>query len=255
MFNYLEQKYRQLPHGYPKIIIKNILGFLIHNLTFQTEQLSFDGTNFLVYKTRLYNNQELLSRDIKGYIHDYKLKRGDVVIDAGAYNGLFTIYAAIKVGSKGKVFAFEPDPFNSNLLKKNLMLNNLKNVKVIKKGLYNKEGVMKFDIQGLGSNIITNQEFPTLNSIEVTTLDKELKKLKIKKVDFVKMDIEGAENEAVYGSLETIKNSNNIHFAIASYHIVDGKQTKYFITGFFKKLGFKVFTKNLGQQITYASRK
>ncbi|MEM3406001.1 MAG: FkbM family methyltransferase [Candidatus Pacearchaeota archaeon] len=60
------------------------------------------------------------------------LKKGDIVIDAGAYIGLFTLYASKKVGKNGLVIAYEPDPENYKNLLENIKLNKCKNVKLIK---------------------------------------------------------------------------------------------------------------------------
>ena len=63
--------------------------------------------------------------------------------------------------------------------------------------------------------------------IIVVKLDDELRKLGINKIDVLKMDIEGAEIEAIQGSKETLKRSK-VNVTIASYHIVDGKTTSHF---------------------------
>ena len=86
-----------------------------------------------------------------------KITRGDKVIDAGANIGIFTVISSVLVGDSGLVLAVEPDPENRSILKKNLELNNLKNVDVINKALYNVSGrIIKLYQNGVMSNIITN---------------------------------------------------------------------------------------------------
>lgn len=165
----------------------------------------------------------------KGYLKNYKLKEGDIVVDAGAYTGMFSIYAAKIVGSFGKIIAFEPDPINFEKLKKNILLNRLENIIPINKGLWSKNTILEFNVTGKGSSSVVekkNSPVKTITKISVIRLDDELKKVGINKVNFVKMDIEGAEVEAIKGCSEILK-TNNINLAIASYHIVNGTETHF----------------------------
>jgi len=150
---------------------------------------------------------------IKGYEMYKKLQPGDIVVDAGAYPGDYTIYAARKVGSTGYVIAFEPDAKNRRVLERNIKAFKLKNVIIVPKGLYDRNGTLRLELDGLHSTENKQGEF-----IEVCRLDDELKEMRISKVDVIKMDIEGAEVKAILGgAIETIRN-NNVYCAIAAYH-------------------------------------
>ena len=90
------------------------------------------------------NNDEYLGQAIKEYgeyseielsLIQQIIKKGDYIFDVGANLGLFTIPFAKKVGNIGKVFCFEPQKFISKILRKNIDLNLLKNVKVNENGL------------------------------------------------------------------------------------------------------------------------
>ncbi len=249
---------QKIPEGYLKSLLKNISGFTMNKLPLPIETITLDGEKIRVYKDNVFDNKAQ-EKELKSYLVYYKIKKGDFILEAGAYTGLFTVFASKKVGRTGRVISFEPDPYNNIMLKRNLSLNKVKNVTIIKKGLYSKEDQLPFDIQSIGSNIVAlNTPFhdrKTINKIPVTTADIELKRLNIKKIDFVTMDIEGAEIEAMEGFRETIKKNRGITFAIASYHIVDGKKTKFFLEKFFKSLKFNVKTEDNGQLTTYASRK
>jgi len=186
---------------------------------------------------------------IKGYELYRQLKKGDVVVDAGAFTGDYTVFAAKKVGPKGKVIAFEPDSKNREILRKNLEVEKIKNVIIIPRGLWNKESFLKFNSSnGLHSNI---QGLTGNISIPVSKLDNEIKKLKIKRLDFIKMDIEGAEIEALMGSLKTLKEFHP-SLAIASYHVVNGNETSIFLEGFLKKIGYNVKSDFPNHKTTYA---
>ena len=69
---------------------------------------------------------------VKQYVHE-----GDVVIDIGAHVGYYTLLMAQLVGKKGKVFSFEPDPLNFQLLKKSVEINRFDNVILVQKAVSN----------------------------------------------------------------------------------------------------------------------
>lgn len=187
--------------------------------------------------------------EIKEYLKRYNLKKGDSVIDCGAYRGYFTVLASKLVGEEGKVIAIEPDPFNVMLLKKNIKANKLNNVIIIQKGLSNKEIEIGWSIGGIVSQINRSKLF----KIKTTTIDNIFKKTRLGTVDFIKMDIEGAEIEALYGAANTLRHTKNL--AIASYHIVNGKKTCFEVEKILKQKKFKVKTEKAGQLITFAELK
>jgi FkbM family methyltransferase len=132
----------------------------------------------------------------------FKLRQGDVVVDMGAHVGTFSIRAAQIVGADGLVIAIEPEPNNLNLLQRNIEVNGLQNVIIVGKGVWSKRGNLRFYLseqtwqhsclsQVTGSNEYTE--------IEVDTLDNILREIGVKKVNFIKMDVEGAEIEALKG--------------------------------------------------------
>lgn len=182
---------------------------------------------------------------VRGYWLCYKLKQGDIVVDAGAYPGDYAVFAAKKVGESGRVIAFEPDVKNRKILTRNIKREGLKNVIVVPRGLWNKNTTLNFkSSDGLHSTLYSEN---VTESIEVVKLDDILKKLKIKKINVLKMDIEGAEIEAIKGAVSTLK-KNKVQVMIASYHIVKGKRTSYFIENFLRKIGYKaesIFQKHL----------
>jgi FkbM family methyltransferase len=254
MKNFIFNLYNQLPNGYLRSVIKNIVSFFLSRLS-EVETISHDGVKFNVYANPFISNSDIAS-DLEGYNRNYRLHKNDIVVDAGAYNGLFAIYAALKVGLKGHVYAFEPDPYSARMLSRNFHLNHLTNVTVIQKGLFSKKARVKFDVQGVGSRLqIYNRNIPTINSVVVVdTLDNMLADLKVKQINFIKMDIEGAEVEALKGCERTITYNRDIHFAIASYHIVHGKKTSHALERIFRSFGLRPETKNPPHLTTYADK-
>ncbi|MHA1370961.1 MAG: FkbM family methyltransferase [Promethearchaeota archaeon] len=189
--------------------------------------LMFLGISNTRIKWQLFNMlNELLTRD-HDYEKYYKLKAGDIIVDAGAGPfGVFTIFASKIVGATGLVIAIEPEKNNLKNLKENIKINNLENVIVVSKGLWNKKLIKKLYIgnNSFATHSLSENSEKLAVSIELDTLDNILTGLDISKVNFVKMDIEGAEIQALDGMKRLLK-TNDLNLAIAAYHMVDGKMT------------------------------
>ena len=208
-------------------------------------------------KVRFKSHQNMadeLKRSLKGYLAEYSLKPGDIVIDCGAFIGEFTLFAAKAVGPSGRVIAFEPNPKICEQLEANIVLNGLKNITVINKGLWSKDGMLKFvgDSEGDYSFVFTDGT-PGAIEAPVVSLDNELARLGIKRVDFIKADIEGAELELIKGSEGTL-DTNDLSIAAASYHTVDGKKSCFTLENMLMLLGYKAHTGHPGHLTTYARK-
>ena len=122
---------------------------------------------------------------IAGEYDFLKVKKDDVVLDAGAFIGDFTV----KVAKKAKeVVAVEPLPWAFEVLKRNVEMNNLKNVVLVNKALYSVDGVkVKLKDEGVSSSLSGEGDI----EVETVTIDS------LGKFSLVKMDIEGAEGELI----------------------------------------------------------
>ena len=133
---------------------------------------------------------------------------GMTVIDIGANIGYFTLIAAKLVGPSGKIFAFEPDPYNYALLKRNVKINGYDNVFLVQKAISDKVGNTKLFLDPLRErSSILYQCGKEMIVVDTTTLDEFLAD-KGCFVDIIKMDIEGAETLALQGGEKTIKENN-----------------------------------------------
>lgn len=148
-----------------------------------------------------------------------KTEKGDYVIDGGACCGDSALYFADLVGEAGKVFSFEFIPSNIELFNKNMQLNpkHKKRIDLIKRPL----GINSTDIlYGIDNGpASTTSMNPSKNSEKYTTIciDDLVREKNIRKIDFIKLDIEGAEVDALHGAMETIKKFKP-KLAIAIYH-------------------------------------
>lgn len=139
-------------------------------------------------------------------------KTGSVVIDIGAHIGLFSVIASQVTGDKGKVYAFEPAPNTFVLLKKTLSINQSQVIEPFQKAVGKESGKITFfvsDGEADNSNSLVNyKEDRPLHGIdvEVTSVDAFVKEKNISKLDFIKIDVEGAEYDTLRGAIETLKN-------------------------------------------------
>lgn len=157
-----------------------------------------------------------------------QIKKGMVIVDAGAHIGTFTLLASKMVGEQGKVIAIEPQQDSFLQLTKNLEINKIKNVIPINIGLSDFNGHKDFfvDKESACSSFILNPDRQIISkpSIKVKTLDSVLQEININKVDFFKIDTEGAELEILKGAKQTIIKNPEIKMVIASYHYPKEKE-------------------------------
>ncbi len=135
-----------------------------------------------------------------------------VFVDAGTYDGLTVKEYMQRCGGKyGKVICFEADENNVNTIRQNFAEWNIERADIYALGLWSEKTELKFDAIGSGSGRISDAG--TI-SLDVDALDRVLAQ---EKVDFVKMDIEGAEIEALKGARELITSQKPL-LAISVYH-------------------------------------
>lgn len=192
---------------------------------------------------------------LKGYTKKYLPQPGDVVFDCGAYCGMCTYYFSKLVGPTGKVYAFEPDEDNYQIVLKNIERHRLDNVTLVKKGLYAHSTTLQFNNRGSGLSKLAGDQTHLVNVslIEVVSLADAYAQFNLTHLDFVKMDIEGAELEVIEGAKEFLKDKN-VHFAIASYHYRNGEQTYKTLEKIFTEIGYKSETGFPRQLTTWASK-
>lgn len=138
------------------------------------------------------------------------LKEGDVFIDAGANIGSYTLIAAKQVGSTGRVFAFEPAGEIYNRLYENFTLNEYENVKAEKKALLDKNMTIDLFLAkkinlGMSSIYHHDTESGRVEKVEAVKLDDYVNNQNIKRIDLLKIDVEGSEMYALKGMQKTLE--------------------------------------------------
>lgn len=258
----IKNLFKSIPITWLKYKIRNTFYAVNYLLTVSEKQakvyptIHFTRDNSKDFLIRV-KDLSILSDDainIISYLRKFEIKPGDVVVDAGAYRGLFTIIASKLVGRSGKVVSFEPDTENYKKLLNSIKQYRLKNVIPSRKGLWSRDKVLKFSNVHAGDSTVYTKKGDRTVNINCVSLDNEVKRLGIKKVNFIKMDIEGAELEALKGSLNLLQ-KNDVKLVIASYHKLNGKKTFASVEHFLKNLGFSVETSFPEHLTTYAEKK
>jgi FkbM family methyltransferase len=124
------------------------------------------------------------------------VKEGDVVIDIGANIGYYSIIFSDLIGPSGVVYAVEPTRHFREILYQNLEINELKNVKVISYGLSDNEINIEIDIGPSSATLHSPEGYDEVlktELISLKTFENFINIEKIKKIDFIKIDIDGHE--------------------------------------------------------------
>lgn len=151
------------------------------------------------------------------------VEKGETVLDIGACWGDTAMYFASKAGDNGKVYSFEFIPGNLELFKINKSFNPTLSdkVEIIEHPVSNVSGQqIYYKDFGPGSEVVTHPFEGQTGTTTTISIDDFVKKYQVSKVDFIKMDIEGAEPYALQGAIETIKKFKP-KLAIAIYHSMD----------------------------------
>jgi len=143
-----------------------------------------------------HNMQSLYAR----YLHS-----GDVVFDLGAHQGFLAMLAADLVGERGEVHAFEASPTNFSRMVENLRLNGVRNCRPVHAAVSDRSGSVEFsDTAHDNSNtyIRSSPRFRNQPTVQVPalSLDAYLEANPSSPPDFLKVDVEGAEFEALVGA-------------------------------------------------------
>jgi len=173
----------------------------------------------VVQGNKMFLEEDALNLSVNGVYEKFltevvkkEIKEGDVVLDIGSHIGYFTLIFAKLVSKTGKVFAFEPAPSSFLLLKKNIEINGYKNVVLVNKAVSNRNGKLRLFLNE--KNKSDNRIYNSNNgwkSIEIESikLDDYFKDYK-RKIDLIKIDVQGAEWRVVDGMRDLLRRNKNI---------------------------------------------
>jgi FkbM family methyltransferase len=196
---------------------------------YKTVKFFRPGCKLLKFKVPKYNykfycriNKDdfiVMTRHEDVIIEHFRPKEGDVVVDVGAHIGRYTIVASKQVGQNGKVIAIEADPSNFEILNRNIELNRLTNVTTLNYAAFSEEAKIKLylpagDIFTKYNTVMSDWIWvkPDDKFVEVNgnTLDNLVHETGIRQVNWIKIDVEGAEFEVLRGAHNLLLNNKNI---------------------------------------------
>ena len=194
------------------------------------------SSELLMFKTHEPLTTKLLSREIK---------KGMTCLDVGSNIGYYALLESKIVETDGRVIAIEPSPQNFQHLKKNLEIQNIKNVDAYNFAASDKNGEVNFLVykESNGSFTIPDGEETDIPGdiikVQSKTIDTFLEELSINHVDFVRMDVEGYESHILQGMTNTIKKSKPIFQIEVHASLLGYEATRKFLNDF-KKYGYEV---------------
>ncbi len=155
-----------------------------------------------LYAVRNLEDLAVLNPEFEAFMSAwFRPKKGDVFVDIGSHVGKYAVSAAKTVGERGLVVAVEPHPETFRALQDNAKLNQLQNLHAFNLGAWNRSGNLKFYFGGSASEFSANKTcFDTSIDVQIKRMDELLvQDLKLKHVDWVKIDVEKAEIEVLEG--------------------------------------------------------
>jgi len=160
--------------------------------------------NFIIYYTNKQSAEEIYEEVFNKKLYDFETdNKNPFIIDGGSNIGISMLFFKNKFPS-AKMLCFEPDPNAFRMLQKNVEVNNIKNVMLVNAALSNKTGYTHFygEVDGeepdaRGNSIIKVWGNQRKNSAKILVKTVQLSSYIDSKVDFLKLDIEGAEQQVL----------------------------------------------------------
>ena len=194
---------------------------------------------YFIYNSLAFEAYLKESSHVRGEVRFLRLfaEEGMVAVDIGGKIGVTTVTIAKEVGKRGKVYTFEPVPENFEVLKRNLTINGLRNVKALQLAVSDRVGKVDF----YGNSIIPREEAQK-TSVKATTLDALLAEEKLERMDLINMDCEGSELLVLRGA-ERILRKNKVKIFFEVHHDFLGNlgQSVGDIVEYLRGLGFQAY--------------
>jgi FkbM family methyltransferase len=196
----------------------------------------------------------VMTRHEDEIIERFLPKQGDIVVDIGAHMGRYTIIASKRVGTNGKVVAIEAHPGNFEMLNRNIKLNQLANVISLNYAVYSKETKIKLYLPEeesgytiyntiMSNRAGTEDKFVDVNAQTVDYL-LELNQIKEERINWIKIDVEGAEFEVLKGATNVLSKSKDIALLIEIHGLDNYRPILNFLSLYNFKIEFEKSNKN-----------
>lgn len=178
------------------------------------------------------------------WLQHYHPQDGDVIVDVGAGRGEDTLTFSRRVGGRGRVIAIEAHPFSFAILKSFCQLNRLTNVTALHLALMDKPGTVRIaeSESSWMEHAIDYSQGSSGIEVPANTLDEVCRRQGLREIAFLKMNIEGAERDALCGMESVISGVRQICVACHDFRSEHGDgehyRTRDFVEKFLVKHGF-----------------
>jgi FkbM family methyltransferase len=228
--------------------LKNAVRTLEARLTLRTTHILCRGHRLTFYRSAWWvsERQSIFDEEILPYLAAIQQPVEDLrcIVDAGAATGAFSI-AAARLSPRAAFVLFEPSVRQRVLLERNLRLNGLDQARarVFDTALWDREETVPFRSIGAMSAIESASalagtlSFP--EQVATTTLDRWCDRERPERIDLIKMDIEGAEIEAIRGARQTLSRFKP-ELLVMAYHVRHGTRTFERCATALTELGYRV---------------
>ena len=189
---------------------------------------------------------------LHGFIERH-VKPGSVCMDVGANLGEVTLHLATRVGREGKVYAFEPVAGVHDRLSRHVERNGAGDVvETFRIALSNRTGTGMLhhadslaDNQGIGSLVTVNADLINLQEVELVTLDEFVERSGIRRLDFMKIDIQGAEPLLLEGGRKTFSTlSPDLLIEVAPRELQSAGRNSRDLCVMLEELGYRLYRMN-----------
>lgn len=213
--------------------IKNGVRLCEAHLTPRTTELRYRSHAFRFFHSFWWANetQPIFDEEIVPYFEAIRTPADRIrgLIDAGAATGLFAV-AAARIFPGAQQYLFEPSPRQRALLRRNLRLNRVSQPapRIFPQALWNRDETLQFRTIGAMSSVEKTShlagKLSFTEEVGATSLDRWAAEVQPAALDLLKMDIEGAEVEALEGGRETLRRFRP-ELLVMAYHERDGART------------------------------
>jgi FkbM family methyltransferase len=167
--------------------------------------------------------EQYISETNEYWLRHYQPKEGDVIVDVGAGRAEDTLTFSRGVGKTGRVIAIEAHPFSFAILNNFCRLNRLDNVTALHIALMDKPGTAYIvESQSWAENSIALNRDSGGMPVRAATFDDICEEQGLKKIAFLKMNIEGAERYSIQGMTKCIPNISHICVACHDFRYENG---------------------------------
>lgn len=188
-------------------------------------------------------------RDVEDYwFHVYRPEAGDVIVDLGAGRGEDTFVFSEAVGARGEVWAIEPHPVSFGALERMVRWNRLANVRSLRYACVESPRALQIETMPVWESNYVREGAPSESSYAVEGVTADALLAHVSRVDFLKMNIEGAERHALPGCRELLRRARFVCIAAPDFRADRGEgesfRTLAFVREFLREAGFELVTRD-----------